>query len=117
MSERTFDVVVIALGSDTAEEPGAALSRIVGIEREAARRMLCSLPCVALPKLAYAQAESVIASLQLAGLDLTTPEPIRTAVAYVGSLVDELERSDKTTALITLCVGAGMGAAGLIEIA
>jgi oligoendopeptidase F len=31
--------------------------------------------------------------LQLAGIDLSSPEPIRAAVAYVGSLVDELERS------------------------
>ncbi len=29
--------------------------------------------------------------LQLAGIDLSSPEPIRAAVAYVGSLVDELE--------------------------
>ena len=31
--------------------------------------------------------------LQLAGIDLGLPEPIRDAVAYVGSLVDELERT------------------------
>ena len=31
--------------------------------------------------------------LQLAGIDLSSPEPIRAAVAYVGSLVDELERA------------------------
>ncbi len=31
--------------------------------------------------------------LQLAGIDLSSPAPIRTAVAYVGSLVDELERA------------------------
>ncbi|MES2956883.1 MAG: oligoendopeptidase F [Pseudomonadota bacterium] len=30
--------------------------------------------------------------LQLAGIDLSSPVPIRDAVAYVGSLVDELER-------------------------
>ncbi|MFZ5826202.1 MAG: oligoendopeptidase F [Bacillota bacterium] len=30
---------------------------------------------------------------QLAGVDITRPEPIRKAVAYVGSLVDELEQS------------------------
>jgi oligoendopeptidase F len=30
---------------------------------------------------------------QLAGVDITRPEPIRKAVAYVGALVDELERS------------------------
>jgi oligoendopeptidase F len=31
--------------------------------------------------------------LQHAGIDLSSPEPIRAAVAYVGSLVDELERA------------------------
>jgi len=31
--------------------------------------------------------------LQLAGMDLNSPAPIRDAVAYVGSLVDELERA------------------------
>jgi oligoendopeptidase F len=29
--------------------------------------------------------------LQLAGIDLSSPAPIRAAVAYVGALVDELE--------------------------
>ena len=29
--------------------------------------------------------------------------------------LDELERSDKETALVTLCVGAGMGTATVIE--
>lgn len=33
--------------------------------------------------------------MQLAGVDMSTPEPIRKAVAYVGSLVDELEKSFK----------------------
>lgn len=31
--------------------------------------------------------------MKMAGVDLSSPEPIRQAVAYVGSLVDELERS------------------------
>jgi oligoendopeptidase F len=31
--------------------------------------------------------------MQLAGVDMSSPEPIRKAVAYVGSLVDELEKS------------------------
>ena len=34
--------------------------------------------------------------LQLAGIDLSSPAPIRAAVAYVGSLVDELERAFAT---------------------
>ncbi len=33
----------------------------------------------------------------------------------LGTMVDELERSDKETALITLCVGAGMGTATVLE--
>ena len=33
----------------------------------------------------------------------------------LGTMVDDLERSDKETALITLCVGAGMGTAMVIE--
>jgi acetyl-CoA C-acetyltransferase len=33
----------------------------------------------------------------------------------LGTMVDELERADKETALITLCVGAGMGTATVIE--
>ena len=33
-----------------------------------------------------------LALLQAAGIDLSTPEPIRAAVAHVGALVDELER-------------------------
>ncbi|NWG93435.1 MAG: acetyl-CoA C-acetyltransferase [Parvularculaceae bacterium] len=32
-----------------------------------------------------------------------------------GTMVDELERSGKSTALVTLCIGAGMGTATIIE--
>lgn len=33
----------------------------------------------------------------------------------LGTVLDELERQDKTTALINLCVGGGMGTATIIE--
>jgi acetyl-CoA C-acetyltransferase len=33
----------------------------------------------------------------------------------LGTMVDELERADKERALITLCIGAGMGTAMVIE--
>jgi acetyl-CoA C-acetyltransferase len=33
----------------------------------------------------------------------------------LGTMVDELERTGKKTALVTLCVGAGMGTATIIE--
>ena len=38
-----------------------------------------------------------------------------TGAMLLGTMVDELERADKETALITLCVGAGMGTATVIE--
>jgi acetyl-CoA C-acetyltransferase len=33
----------------------------------------------------------------------------------LGTLLDELERTDKETGLATLCVGGGMGTATIIE--
>ncbi|MEL6178962.1 MAG: acetyl-CoA C-acetyltransferase [Myxococcota bacterium] len=38
-----------------------------------------------------------------------------TGAMLLGTVLDELERQDKTTALVTLCVGAGMGTATIIE--
>jgi acetyl-CoA C-acetyltransferase len=38
-----------------------------------------------------------------------------TGAMILGTVLDELERSDKATALITLCIGAGMGTATIIE--
>jgi acetyl-CoA C-acetyltransferase len=38
-----------------------------------------------------------------------------TGAMILGTMVDELERSDKETSLITLCVGGGMGSATIIE--
>lgn len=38
-----------------------------------------------------------------------------TGAMLLGTVLDELERLDLTTALITLCVGGGMGIATIIE--
>jgi acetyl-CoA C-acetyltransferase len=38
-----------------------------------------------------------------------------TGAMILGTVLDELERTDKQTALITLCVAAGMGTAAIIE--
>jgi acetyl-CoA C-acetyltransferase len=38
-----------------------------------------------------------------------------TGAMLVGTVVDELERTGKQTALVTLCIGAGMGTATIIE--
>ena len=38
-----------------------------------------------------------------------------TGAMILGTMVDELERSGKETALVTLCIGGGMGTATIIE--
>ena len=38
-----------------------------------------------------------------------------TGAMILGTVLDELERTDKQTALVTLCIGAGMGVATIIE--
>jgi acetyl-CoA C-acetyltransferase len=38
-----------------------------------------------------------------------------TGAMILGTVLDELERSDKSTALVTLCIGMGMGTATIIE--
>jgi acetyl-CoA C-acetyltransferase len=38
-----------------------------------------------------------------------------TGAMLVGTVIDELERTGRQTALVTLCIGAGMGTATIIE--
>jgi acetyl-CoA C-acetyltransferase len=38
-----------------------------------------------------------------------------TGAMILGTVLDELERRDLETALVTLCIGAGMGTATIIE--
>ena len=38
-----------------------------------------------------------------------------TGAVILGTLLDEMERSDKETGLATLCIGSGMGAATILE--
>jgi acetyl-CoA C-acetyltransferase len=38
-----------------------------------------------------------------------------TGAMILGTVLDELERRDLSTALVTLCIGAGMGTATVIE--
>ena len=38
-----------------------------------------------------------------------------TGAMILGTAIDELERRDLETALVTLCIGAGMGTATIIE--
>ena len=38
-----------------------------------------------------------------------------TGAMILGTVLDELERTSKSTALVTLCIGGGMGTATIIE--
>jgi acetyl-CoA C-acetyltransferase len=38
-----------------------------------------------------------------------------TGAMILGTVLDELERRDLNTALVTLCIGAGMGTATIVE--
>jgi acetyl-CoA C-acetyltransferase len=38
-----------------------------------------------------------------------------TGAMLLGTMVDELERRDLTTGLVTLCIGGGMGIATVVE--
>jgi acetyl-CoA C-acetyltransferase len=38
-----------------------------------------------------------------------------TGAMLIGTLIDELERQDKTTGLVTMCIGGGMGIATILE--
>jgi acetyl-CoA C-acetyltransferase len=38
-----------------------------------------------------------------------------TGAIILGTVLDELERRDLSTALVTLCIGAGMGTATIVE--
>ncbi|WP_150304816.1 acetyl-CoA C-acetyltransferase [Pseudomonas saliphila] len=56
------------------------------------------------------------ARLNVNGGSIAMGHPLgATGAMILGTALDELERSDKQTALINLCVGAGMGTATVIE--
>ncbi|MEM8988089.1 MAG: acetyl-CoA C-acetyltransferase [Pseudomonadota bacterium] len=56
------------------------------------------------------------ASINVNGGAIAMGHPLgATGAMIVGTAIDELERSGKGTALVTICVGAGMGVATVIE--
>ncbi|WP_026479321.1 acetyl-CoA C-acetyltransferase [Ahrensia sp. 13_GOM-1096m] len=67
--------------------------------------------------LRYMQAFKIDHSkMNVAGGAIAMGHPLgATGAMILGTVLDELERRDKSTALITLCIGAGMGTATIIE--
>ncbi len=67
--------------------------------------------------LRYQQAFSLDASkVNVCGGAIAMGHPLgATGAMILGTVLDELERTGKSTALVTLCIGAGMGTATIIE--
>ena len=55
-------------------------------------------------------------TINIAGGAIAMGHPLGATGAMIfGTVLDELERRDLNTALVTLCIGAGMGTATIIE--
>ena len=66
--------------------------------------------------LRYLQAFDSIPQVNVNGGAIAMGHPLgATGAMILGTVLDELERRDLNTALVTLCIGAGMGTATIIE--
>ncbi len=107
-------------------EPALMLTGPVDVTKKLLNRAGMSLADIDLIEVNEAFAAVVLRYLQAFDLDpakvnvnggaIALGHPLgATGAMLLGTALDELERSDKQTALITLCIGAGMGTATIIE--
>lgn len=107
-------------------EPALMLTGPIDVTRKVLSRAKMSLADIDLFEVNEAFAAVVLRYLQVFEVD---PEKLNvnggaiamghplgaTGAMLLGTALDELERTGKTTALVTLCIGAGMGTATIIE--
>ncbi len=107
-------------------EPAMMLTGPVDVTRKVLARAGMTLDDIDLFEVNEAFASVVLRFAQAFDLDMTRLNVNGGAIAMghplgatgamlLGTALDELERTGKTTALITLCIGAGMGTATIIE--
>lgn len=107
-------------------EPALMLTGPVDVTRKVLKRAGMSLSDIDLFEVNEAFAAVVLRYLQAFDLEaekvnvnggaIALGHPLgATGAMLLGTAVDELERSGKSTALVTLCIGAGMGTATIIE--
>ena len=107
-------------------EPAIMLTGPVDVTKKVLARAGMSLADIDLFEVNEAFAAVVLRYLQAFDLDdakvnvnggaIALGHPLgATGAMLLGAAVDELERSGKATALVTLCIGAGMGTATIIE--
>jgi acetyl-CoA C-acetyltransferase len=110
------------IGSDTA----LMLTGPVDVTKKVLKTAKMSLSDIDLFEVNEAFASVVLRYIQAFALDagkinvnggaIALGHPLgATGAMILGTLVDELERRDLATGLVTLCIGAGMGTATIIE--
>jgi acetyl-CoA C-acetyltransferase len=107
-------------------EPAIMLTGPVDVTRKVLERSGMKLSDIDLFELNEAFASVVLRYIQAFDIDnakinvnggaIALGHPLgATGAMILGTVLDELERSDKSTALVTLCIGGGMGTATIIE--
>ena len=107
-------------------EPALMLTGPVDVTRKVLKKAGMSLDDIDLIEVNEAFASVVLRYLQAFDLDsakvnvnggaIALGHPLgATGAMILGTVLDELERRDAATALVTLCIGAGMGTATIIE--
>ena len=107
-------------------EPAIMLTGPVDVTRKLFARTRMSFADIDLIEINEAFASVVLRYLQAFDLDPAKVNVNGGAIAFghplgatgamiLGTVIDELERRDLSTALVTLCIGAGMGTATIVE--
>jgi len=107
-------------------EPALMLTGPVDVTKKVLKRARMEIGDIDLFEVNEAFAAVVLRYLQAFGLDdakvnvnggaIALGHPLgATGAMILGTAIDELERAGKSTALVTLCIGAGMGTATIIE--
>jgi len=107
-------------------EPGIMLTGPIDVTRKLMKKVGMSLDDIDLIEINEAFASVVLRYMQAFELDpakvnvnggaIAMGHPLGAIGAMIlGTVLDELERRDLSTALVTLCIGAGMGTATVIE--
>jgi acetyl-CoA C-acetyltransferase len=107
-------------------EPAMMLTGPIDVTNKVLKRAGMTLDDIDLIEINEAFASVVLRYLQVFGLDpvkvnvnggaIAMGHPLgATGAMILGTLLDELERRDLNTGLVTLCIGAGMGTATIIE--
>ncbi len=107
-------------------EPALMLTGPIDVTKKALKRAGMQLSDIDLIEINEAFASVVLRFMQAFGIDssrvnvnggaIALGHPLgATGAMILGTLVDELERRNLSTGLVTLCIGAGMGTATIIE--